>query len=286
MRFKTSIFDAAPIIYQAAAVNPLGSRVCLKMNEEKWTLIMNQELVTFDVLAWATVSAPDCFEKYRIESRLESNTIFVEVEVQHLVKAFKSLCDAVTAELKLTRLGDQAYLRFELFDDEECDSCKLRHDVPSVLRNCDSEYFEKRNVPSPELKLVLRDVRNLKSIVDRLAKIDNVFTIEANAQGNLRISLEKDGMVKIETRFKCSPDREAEEKHPNGLTKSVRVRARSMQKLLGGLCNVRAKKNSVWLCFVEEGTLVVHCILENTEQTVTYFVNIEVNIEEEEDVLF
>lgn len=283
MRFKTSIFDAAPIIYQAAAINPLGCRVCLKMTEEQWTFIMNEELVTFDVLAWATVSVQDCFDNYRIESREEENAIFMEVEIQHLVKAFKSLSNAVTAELKLMKCGDQAYLRFELFDDEECEQCKLRHDVPILIRNSESECFEKPRVNPPELKLVLNDVRNLKNIVDRLAKIDNVFTIEANAQGNLRLSLEKDGMLKIETRFKCAPDREAEEQHPDGLSKSVRVRARAFQKLLSGLSNVRAKQNSIWLCFVEEGTLVVHCALENTEQTVTYFVNIEVDNQEEEE---
>jgi len=166
----------------------------------------------------------------------------------------------------------------------------LRHDVPIEQLGSDYESFQKPNVNPPELRLVLNDVRNLKSIVDKLARIDNVFMIEATAQGNLRVILEKDGMVKIESRFKCPPDREAEQKYPDGLTKAVRVKAKAFQKLLAGLCNVQAKENSIWLCFVADSTLVVHCIVESSslEQMVTYYVNLEVLEEEseEEEVLF
>jgi len=285
---KTNVLDGDPMLFQIAAISPLGSQVCLKMDDNNWTFIMSGDFIMYDVLAWASVSVFDCFENYRIESRLEENAIFLQVEIQHLVRAFKSVASAVTAVAKLVPVGDHSYLRFELFDDEECQLCRLRHDVPIEQLGRDYENYEKPHVDPPELKLVLNDVRNLRTIVDKLCRIDNVFTIEANAQGNLRVRLDKDGMVKIESRFKCPPDLKAEEKYPDGLTKSVRVKAKALQKLLAGLCNARAKENSIWLCFVAESTLVVHCLLESVDdsseqQSVTYYVNLEVKDEDIED---
>jgi len=284
---KTTVIDGDPMLFQIAAISPLGSKVCLRMDDNNWTLIMSGDFIMYDVLAWASVSVTDCFDDYRIESTLEDNTILLEVEIQHLVRAFKSVATAVIAVAKLIPVGDNSYLRFELFDDEELQHCRLRHDVPIEQLGRDFETYEKPNVERPELKLVLNDVRNLRTIVDKLCKIDNIFTIEANAQGNLRVRLDKDGMVKIESRFKCPPDLKAEGEYPNGLSKSVRVRAKALQKLLAGLCNVRAKENSIWLCFVAESTLVVHCLLEcvdesSEQQSITYYVNLEVNLKDEQ----
>lgn len=288
MRMKTTVVDGDPMLFQIAAISPLGSRVCLKMDDNNWTYIMSGDFIMYDVLAWASVSILDCFENYRIESALEENAIFLEVEIQHLVRAFKSVASAITAVAKLVPVGELSYLRFELFDDEECQLCRLRHDVPVEQLGSDFESYQKPHVERPDLKLVLNDVRNLRTIVDKLCRIDNVFTIEANARGNLRVRLDKDGMVKIESRFKCPPDLKAEEEYPNGLTKSVRVKAKALQKLLAGLCNVRAKENSIWLCFVAESTLVVHCLLEGVDesceqQSITYYVNLEVQDEDIDD---
>jgi len=263
MKFQTEICDSAPLITLIAGVAPLGAHTIIKLTDDKFCLIMSDDTIQYDIHSWAEIPVEDVFINYKIQSRAEENAIYLEVQIQDLLKALRATDHQSIIKLTKNDAGEGC-LEFQYYGDER--DIKMKQQVPVTLRHQDYKDFERPTCPTPSIKLDLPTgpgIKSMKGILDRLCKIDNDVTIEAHDQGSLRFKVSTED-TEAETRFQTEADLESSE-----TTSKVQVKSRSLLRLFAGLIHLNVSR--LLICFCGENLVVLG--FSDDEPAIEYYIS-------------
>ncbi|KFX91303.1 hypothetical protein O988_07807 [Pseudogymnoascus sp. VKM F-3808] len=107
MRFKTSLRNIKTFSKLTASLATLGKIAWVRLDDEnvRFTIIPEQ-----GSQVWACISIDSLFYEYSVQSRIENNTINIELPLAPLQTALRSAENATSASLRLTKRDGDAIL--------------------------------------------------------------------------------------------------------------------------------------------------------------------------------
>jgi len=246
------------------------------------------------VPAYAKFDQNILFFDYRIEARAE-NTICLEMQPAHLLRATRALKETPEISLALTKKRGNAKLTLTAKDTRGVDYIQ---DIPvTVLPPDEHDRTDEPMLSVPEKIVTFKDPIALKTVVDRMKGFDKFLTVTAFPSERLCLSVGT-GIVDVITQFAgleiiqpalADGEQEDADNHGDGqqakkgeqAASIVRVDCKQLSQALG----VSAiRHESISFCLTTDYVLIVYIKLHNqTGQFTLYLQSAEREDAMEED---
>jgi hypothetical protein len=272
MRFKARLSaDAVPclsgIISSFIRISNFGVMI---LSPDAFKLSLLNELPETPK-AYCELSA-EVFDEFRIESQADDVILF-EIGLDFVTKAFISCLQSAShaaIELKLVKRDGRPCLNIGT----KVAAMEISHDIPiKLLAVTDLFSYSSPDVPPPEVSLeVSTPAKILKTIVDRVAKINKSIYITASTDGKLVIQSEDTNAV-IKTFLNNLPVQNSgtiESKEEDIVSVMIKVDSRKLSNVLHWQSLVM---QSAVLHVSNDEALLIHIQLKSNMGDILFFVN-------------
>nr|XP_019968859.1 PREDICTED: checkpoint protein HUS1 isoform X2 [Paralichthys olivaceus] len=152
---------------------------------------------------WCELSQANFFDEYQMEGvSPEDNEICLEVTPENLSRALKTVQNAKSVKVKLTKKHCPCLTIAAELPTLSSISRVVTHDVPvNVIPRRLWHEFKEPNMPDFDVSIYLPPLKTMKSVVDRMKNLSNFLVIEANLSGQMNLKIETD-LVSVTTHFK------------------------------------------------------------------------------------
>ncbi|CAG5116939.1 unnamed protein product, partial [Candidula unifasciata] len=188
-------------------ISKLIKTCIMRITMDKVFFILSERIGDGGAQIWCELSQSHFFDEYAMEGvSKEDNEIYLEVHPDLLLRSLKTAHSAKWVKVKLTKKHVPC-LTVEI--DLPGNSIHQRlvvHDVPVtvVARKLWPDYTEPE-MPKFDVSIELPQLKLLKNVVDKMKNLSNYMTLSANANGDMKLSVETD-MVAISTHFQHLPN--------------------------------------------------------------------------------
>ncbi|XP_067341545.1 checkpoint protein HUS1 isoform X3 [Channa argus] len=152
---------------------------------------------------WCELSQANFFDEYQMEGvSSEDNEICLEVTPENLSRALKTVQNAKSVKVKLTKKHCPCLTIAAELPTLSSSSRVVTHDVPvDVIPRRLWHEFKEPNMPDFDVSIYLPPLKTMKNVVDRMKNLSNFLVIEANLSGEMNLKIETD-LVSVTTHFK------------------------------------------------------------------------------------
>ncbi|KAJ3518174.1 hypothetical protein NLJ89_g8 [Agrocybe chaxingu] len=173
-------------------------------------IICNHDANEGGIQVWSQIKVDAIFANYRIQSNA-NNEITVGLASEALLGALKSASTSTTSSssfdteevvMKLAKKNDQALFSFEISGMSRVGHrLRVAHDVKiEVMRPTDVEKLKEPLCPDPDLHILLPPLQKLRTIVERMRPLSDVFAVRANNNKRLVLAISTES-VRVETEW-------------------------------------------------------------------------------------
>ncbi|KAL0479899.1 HUS1 checkpoint protein [Acrasis kona] len=163
-----------------------------------------------DTQVWGSVPQTTLFTEFRIDSQ-QNNNIYVVLNLDHALRALRSIKSAKNITMRLTKKSNQAYLTLDFRIDLSEGEVALSQDIPVRTLQAAEVDAISEPVTNPTVQIMMPVLKDLKPIIDRMQKIGTEIDVEANMNRTLIFKVsDPSGVVDVATYFK-------NQEHPHSL---------------------------------------------------------------------
>ena len=242
------------------------------LTPDKLSFIAASEM-TEGMQLWSGIPQQTLFESYVVESQ-NANQVALEVVVENLERALKSAQLSTDCLCKLTKKNGAAYLTF-IVELKASQVMNVVHDVPIRLQTpTQINMLVEPVLPDPTVHILMPPLKQIKPVVERLKRLDEVLVIECNMDGCLKLGVQTDS-AKITTvvRGLEHPKVEGAEEAPARDPDKWGTARVDMKKFVRFLGAHHVGHAAVVCCIIKGKAVVMHVILEGTFY-LTYYIPI------------
>ncbi|KAF6729597.1 Checkpoint protein HUS1 [Oryzias melastigma] len=279
MRFRGKIVDVACLNHFTRVVTTISklTKTCvLRLNPDKLFFVLSGKVANGGVGMWCELSQANFFDEYQMEGfNPENNEICLEVAPENLSRALKTVQNAKSVKVKLTKKHCPCLTVSAELPTMSSISRVVTHDVPvDVIPTRLWHELKEPSMPDFDVSIYLPPLKTIKNVVDRMKNLSNFLVIEANMNGKMNLKIETD-LVSVSTHFRDlgnppSGDGASQDGSPTRDPDSmaeVRVDIRKLQQFLVGQ-QVNPSKS---MCNIVHQS-VVHLILLHEDVSLQYFI--------------
>jgi HUS1 checkpoint protein len=241
----------------------------MQLNPERLQIVVTSDS-SDGMQLWSGVLSQTLFDSYLVES-LNNNVVAFELQVENLEQALKSAQFSTTECLcKLSKKNGNTYLTFVL-EMQTAQVMNVVQDVPvRLLTPAQVSMLTEPVLPDPTVHILLPSLKQIKPIVDRLKKLDDVLVIECNMDGTLKM-----GVMTDQAKITCvmtgldHPKVEGQgalERNPD-LWCTARVDMKKFCRFLGAQ---HVNPGTVVCCLIPHKAVVCHVILDQAAADTFY----------------
>ncbi|XP_076617188.1 checkpoint protein HUS1 [Chaetodon auriga] len=281
MKFRGKIIDVACLNHFTRVVTTISklTKMCvLRLTPDNLFFVLSGKVANGGVSMWCELSQANFFDEYQMEGvSSEDNEICLEVTPENLSRALKTVQNAKTVKVKLTKKHCPCLTVAAELPTLSSTGRVVTHDVPvDVIPRRLWHEFKEPNMPDFDVSVYLPPLKTMKSIVDRMKNLSNFLVMEANLNGEMNLKIETD-LVSVTTHFRDlgNPPWGDDSSQDGGLSQGrdpeamvqARVDIRKLQQFLMGqqvnpskaMCNIVHER-------------VVHLILLHEDVSLQYFI--------------
>lgn len=206
MKFRGRIVDSACVLHFTKIVNTisrLAKQMTVRVTMDTVYFIVNEEVITGGGWLWADIPQDTIFQEYNMQGvSAEFNEIYLEVVIEHLVRALKSSQAAKSLKIKLAKKQTPCLsLEIEL-PSMVSTTRTVVHDVPvSVIPRRLWGNFAEPEVEEADIVIHMPNLKVLKNVVERMKNLNTYATICVTSNREMTISVQAD-MVTVTTHFR------------------------------------------------------------------------------------
>ena len=227
MKFRARITDILAIkkLYNVISTMAKLAKSCvLRITHDKVYFILTDSGRS-SLAVWCTMPRASYFSEFTMEGvTTQEPEIYLELEPDRLAKALNSLrtnLNTRALKIKLTRKHATPCLSFEIelnpslgsmmttnssslgsVTNTNSNSKLCIHDVPvTLIPRRQWADFRKPRIPPTDVSVYLPDLTQVKNMTEKYKNLGDHFTVEANKQGTMKLTLEAD-LVEVVTHFK------------------------------------------------------------------------------------
>ncbi|KAF7642367.1 hypothetical protein LDENG_00259220 [Lucifuga dentata] len=281
MKFRGRIIDVACLSHFTRVITTISrlAKACvLRLTPDNLFFVLSGKVANGGVSMWCELSQANFFDEYQMEGvSSEANEICLEVAPENLSRALKTVQNAKSVKLKLTKKHCPCLTVAAELPTLSRVSRVVTHDVPvDVIPRKLWHEFKEPSMPDFDVSIYLPPLKTMKNVVDRMKNLSNFLVMEANLSGEMNLKIDTD-LVSVSTHFKelgnpawgddasqdggVSPSRDAES------MSQVRVDIRKLQQFLMGqqvnpskaMCNIVHQR-------------ILHLILLHEDVSLQYFI--------------
>lgn len=205
MKFRCKISNEGVKILLALVVT------ISKIHDEA-TVLLSDDYLRFVIISNQLIENPRIYielssallcSEYRIESQHAQNSIIFDINLNIFAKALSSGKFSTHSIFKLTKKDNKPYFTMECKASESLLSLDLVHDLPiQLVRVYDFSLYVPPTTSKPPISFTLPKNRILKTLVERLTKINKVIFLIAQTYGSNKKTIEgvESGPGSIENR--------------------------------------------------------------------------------------
>ncbi|KAM6912792.1 checkpoint protein HUS1 [Xenentodon cancila] len=206
MKFRGKIIDVACLNHFTRVVTTISklTKVCvLRLTPDNLFFILSSKVANGGVSMWCELSQANFFDEYQMEGvSSEDNKICLEVTPENLSRALKTVQNAKSVKVKLTKKHCPCLTIAAELPTLSSISRVVTHDVPVEVIPWRLWYeLKEPNMPDFDISIYLPPLKTMKNVVDRMKNLSNFLIIEANLNGEMNLKIETD-LVSITTHFK------------------------------------------------------------------------------------
>ncbi|KAM9383938.1 checkpoint protein HUS1 [Pholidichthys leucotaenia] len=283
MKFRGKIVDVSCLNHFSrvvSTISKLTKMVVLRLTPDHLFFVLSGKVANGGVSMWCELAQVNFFDDYQLEGvSVDQNEVCVEVNPENLSRALKTLHNAKSVKIKLTRKHCPCLTVIAELPTLSSVSRVVTHDVPvDVIPRRLWDEFKEPDMPDFDVSIYLPPLKTMKSVVDRMKNLSNFLVIEANLNGEMNLKIETD-LVSVTTHFRdlgnpswgdqsSSQDggRGSQVRDPESMVE-VRVDVRRLQQFLMGqqvnpskaMCNVVHQR-------------ILHLILLHEDVSLQYFI--------------
>ncbi|XP_034427649.1 checkpoint protein HUS1 isoform X2 [Hippoglossus hippoglossus] len=281
MKFRGKIIDVSCLNHFTRVVTTISklTKLCvLRLTPDNLFFVLSGKVANGGVSMWCELSQANFFDEYQMEGvSSEDNEICLEVTPENLSRALKTVQNAKSVKVKLTKKHCPCLTIAAELPTLSSISRVVTHDVPvNVIPRRLWHEFKEPSMPDFDVSIYLPPLKTMKSVVDRMKNLSNFLVIEANLNGQMNLKIETD-LVSVTTHFKdlgnppwgddASQDDSASQSRDPESMAEARVDIRRLQQFLMGqqvnpskaMCNIVCQR-------------VVHLILLHEDVSLQYFI--------------
>ncbi|CAJ1081548.1 checkpoint protein HUS1 [Xyrichtys novacula] len=279
MKFRGKIIDIACLNHFTRVITTISklTKTCvLRLTPDNLFFVLSEKVANGGVSMWCELSEANFFDEYQMEGvSSEDNEICLEVTPENLSRALKTVQNAKSVKVKLTKKHCPCLTVAAELPTLSSSSRVVTHDVPvDVIPRRLWHEFKEPNMPDFDVSIYLPPLKTIKNVVDRMKNLSNFLVLEANLSGEMNLKIETD-LVSVTTHFKDlgnppwgedASQAPSQSRDPEAMVQA-RVDIRKLQQFLMGqqvnpskaMCNIVHER-------------VVHLILLHEDVSLQYFI--------------
>ncbi|CAN7983072.1 unnamed protein product [Ixodes hexagonus] len=206
MKFRARIVDIVCVQQFSKIVqtiSKLAKIAAVRITLDTVYFIVNEEAVNGGGFLWADVPQETIFQEFNMQGVSEEfNEIYLEVVIEHLVRALRSSIAAKSLKIKLTKKQTPCLsLEIELPSLVSTNRTVV-HDVPvSVIPRRLWGNFAEPEVEVANIITYMPSLKVLKTILEKMKNLNTYVTISISTDREMTMSVQTD-MVTVTTHFK------------------------------------------------------------------------------------
>lgn len=206
MKFRAKIVDIACLNHFSRVITTISklTKTCvLRLTPDNLFFVMSSKVANGGVSMWCELSQANFFDEYQMEGvSPENNEICLEVTVENLARSLKTIQNAKSVKLKLTKKHCPCLTIAAELPTLSSNSRVVTHDVPvDVIPRRLWHELKEPSMPDFDVSIYLPPLKTMKNIIDRMKNLSNFLVMEANQNGEMNLKIETD-LVSVTTHFK------------------------------------------------------------------------------------
>eukprot|EP01080_Neovahlkampfia_damariscottae_P003157 gene3157-5473_t len=146
---------------------------------------------------WSRIKTKALFSDFRIESTMD-NEIWVILDLKNILSALKTYSKAQSIIVKLSKKNGVAFLTLEI----TVNNANITQDIPlQVLGKDEVKDIEEPSLPLPTISITMPNLKDLKSIIDKMKGLNDRLMLTATLANTLNFSIESQ-FVNVSTFYK------------------------------------------------------------------------------------
>ncbi|KAF7214242.1 transcript variant X2 [Nothobranchius furzeri] len=250
----------------------------MRLTPDNLFFVLSGKVTNGGVSMWCELHQANFFDEFQMEGvSSEFNEICLEVTPENLSRALKTVQNAKSVKVKLTKKHCPCLTVAAELPSLSSNSRVVTHDVPvEVVPRSLWHEFKEPSMPDFDVSIYLPPLKTMKNVVDRMKNLSNFLVMEANLSGEMNLKIETD-LVSVTTHFKdlgnpswgdaASQDGGASQSRDPEAMAEVRVDIRKLQQFLVG----QQVNPSKAMCNIVHQS-VVHLILLHDDVSLQYFI--------------
>ncbi|XP_061599563.1 checkpoint protein HUS1 [Cololabis saira] len=281
MKFRGKIIDVACLNHFTRVVNTISklTKTCvLRLTPDNLFFVLSSKVANGGVSMWCELSQANFFDEYQMEGvSSEDNEICLEVAPENLSRALKTVQNAKSVKVKLTKKHCPCLTIAAELPTLSSISRVVTHDIPvEVIPRRLWHELKEPDMPDFDVSIYMPPLKTMKNVVDRMKNLSNFLIIEANLNGEMNLKIETD-LVSVTTHFKdlgnpawgddaSQEGGPSQSRDPETLSEA-RVDIRKLQQFLMG----QQVNPSKAMCNIVHQS-IVHLILLHEDVSLQYFI--------------
>ncbi|KAF7214243.1 checkpoint protein HUS1 [Nothobranchius furzeri] len=281
MKFRGKIIDVACLNHFSRVITTISklTKTCvMRLTPDNLFFVLSGKVTNGGVSMWCELHQANFFDEFQMEGvSSEFNEICLEVTPENLSRALKTVQNAKSVKVKLTKKHCPCLTVAAELPSLSSNSRVVTHDVPvEVVPRSLWHEFKEPSMPDFDVSIYLPPLKTMKNVVDRMKNLSNFLVMEANLSGEMNLKIETD-LVSVTTHFKdlgnpswgdaASQDGGASQSRDPEAMAEVRVDIRKLQQFLVG----QQVNPSKAMCNIVHQS-VVHLILLHDDVSLQYFI--------------
>ncbi|PVU96034.1 hypothetical protein BB561_001432 [Smittium simulii] len=201
MKFKAQLHNNTVLYRIAQSLAKLGKTAVVQLSQEFIKFIyLGESEASFQL--FAPIYMKNIFVDYNIQSA-HDNTIYMEFQVDNLIKVLKSAQGNETIAVRLLRKQKKPYLTFKISGYSRSGRTVLIvQDIPvRVLTPVQMSHIREPVVPQAQVNILLPPINNLRSVAERIKSVGQCITISASNTGKIKFHVASE-IVDIEVFYR------------------------------------------------------------------------------------